>query len=168
MRCRSEATESRSQCKKVSLQNLRQGGYVPPLRRRKGGSPGRLTSQLLLFRAEVPGTSSNKFRHPASAGPLPAQPLAQSPFHLFAPARTYPGRTTHCRLGEKTPFCAFCMSRRQENPGKSTKRLPPRRINRPSRALQLPRRQQNNLMVMPLSMEAHSLKFKLLIRILRL
>lgn len=91
--------ESRSQCKKVSLQNLWQGGYVPPLRRRKGGSPGRLTSQLLLFRALRPGTSSNKFRHPASAGPLPAQPLAQSPFHLFAPARTHPAGTTHCRLG---------------------------------------------------------------------
>ena len=93
---------------------------------------------------EVPGTSSNKFRHPADAGPLPAPPFARTPFLLFSPARTHPSGTTHCRLGEKTPFCAFCMSRRQENPGKSTKRLPPRRINRPSRALQLPRRQQNN------------------------
>ena len=66
------------------------GRYVPPLRRRKGGSPGRLTSQLLLFRALRPGTSSNKFRHPAGAGPLPAHPFARTPFLLFPPARTYP------------------------------------------------------------------------------
>ena len=70
------------------------GRYVPPLRRRKGGSPGRLTSQLHRFRAHRPGTSSNKFRHPAGAGPLPAHPFARTPFLLFPPARTYPYRKT--------------------------------------------------------------------------
>jgi hypothetical protein len=76
---------------------------VPTLRRRKGGSPGRLTSQLLLFRAHRPGTSSNKFRHPADAGPLPAQSIAQTPFLLFPPARTHPAGCIRRRSAKNAP-----------------------------------------------------------------
>ena len=79
---------------------------MPSLKRRKGGSPGCLTSQLLLFRALRPGTSSNKFRHPADARPLPAQPFAQTPFPPIPSGRHPPCAGVHLsQVGKKRPSC---------------------------------------------------------------
>ena len=74
---------------------------APSVSRRKRGSTGHLTSQLLLLRARGPVTSSNKVRHAASAAPLPAPAHARTRFRQFPPG--------HTLLLPHPPFSCPCL-----------------------------------------------------------